>query len=150
MVDVPHAPSFERSYDRGVVAGAEGMVWWSTPAATVGLVVVDGTVVDCPPYAKGWAAGRDVRALWRAGRRQGADLVWIPAPPYRTVEHWWNESWGTMTRRDLWLRTNGWAWQVGWRHGHSEGTLRYPGERDAREQIAALLGEGGPWKQVPA
>lgn len=45
---------------------------------TVGLVVAGGVVVDCPPYANGWARGRDARELWRRERRGGADLVWVP------------------------------------------------------------------------
>ncbi len=57
---------------------ASGLVWLSTPAATVGLVVEDGTVVDCPPYARKWAKGRDARQVWRDAARRGADLAWIP------------------------------------------------------------------------
>ncbi len=58
---------------------ATGLMWVSTPAATVGLVVRDGLVVDCPPYAYRWAKGRDARQVWRDAARRGADLVWLPA-----------------------------------------------------------------------
>lgn len=57
----------------------DGLIWWSTPSATVGLVVHGAVVVDCPPYARHWALGRDARALWRQGARSGVDLVWMPA-----------------------------------------------------------------------
>jgi hypothetical protein len=56
---------------------ADGLVWWSTAAATVGLIVVAGVVVDCPPYARRWAKGRDARELWRDGKRRGVDLHWL-------------------------------------------------------------------------
>lgn len=58
---------------------ADGMIWWSTPRATVGLIVRNAVVIDCPPYARRWALGHDARALWRQGIHQGADLVWIPS-----------------------------------------------------------------------
>ncbi len=57
---------------------ADGMIWCSTRAATVGLVVAGATVVDCPPYARRWALGRDARQVWREQSRAGADLVWLP------------------------------------------------------------------------
>lgn len=53
-----------------------GLIWLSTPSATVGLVVVDDRVVDCPPYARGWALGRDAGEVWRAAKARGADLRW--------------------------------------------------------------------------
>lgn len=56
---------------------AAGLIVVSTQAATVGLVVKDGAVVDCPPYARRWAQGRDARQVWRERARQGADLTWI-------------------------------------------------------------------------
>lgn len=56
---------------------ATGLIWCSTPRATVGLVVADGRVVDCPPYARRWAMGRDARQVWREQYRAGADLVWM-------------------------------------------------------------------------
>lgn len=59
---------------------ANGLIWWSTPAATVGLVVYNATVIDCPPYARKWAMGRDARQLWREGKARGADLHWLPDP----------------------------------------------------------------------
>ncbi len=57
---------------------ADGLIWCSARTATVGLVVRDGVIVDCPPYARRWAKGRDAREVWRAQRRAGADLVWLP------------------------------------------------------------------------
>lgn len=58
---------------------ADGMIWWSTLRATVGLVVKDAVVIDCPPYARRWAMGKDARALWRQGAQRGVNLVWIPS-----------------------------------------------------------------------
>ncbi len=61
---------------------ADGLICWSkwvrNQWITVGLVVKDGRVVDCPPWANNWARGEDARELWRHCRRHGADLVWIP------------------------------------------------------------------------
>ncbi len=62
---------------------ADGMIWWSREfrpdrIVTVGLVVRNGTVVDCAPYARRWALGRDAREVWRQQSRAGAELVWLP------------------------------------------------------------------------
>lgn len=57
---------------------ANGLVFYSTPGATVGLVVAGGIVVDCPPYARRWALGKDARDLWRDGKRRGVRLEWLP------------------------------------------------------------------------
>jgi hypothetical protein len=57
---------------------AFGLIWCSTRRATVGLVVRDGRVVDCPPYARQWALGCDAREVWRKQARAGADLMWLP------------------------------------------------------------------------
>lgn len=58
---------------------ADGLIWWSTPDATCGLVVRDAVVVDCPPYAAKWAAGRDARQLWREAVGRGMHPVTDPA-----------------------------------------------------------------------
>jgi hypothetical protein len=64
---------------------ADGMIWHSTPRATVGLVVKDGVVVEpCAPYARPWALGKDGRALWRAAaqrRLHGVLVEWLPDEP---------------------------------------------------------------------
>lgn len=57
----------------------DGLIWWSTPKATVGLVVQDDVVVDGPPYARKWALGRNASQLWREGAARGVRLSWIPA-----------------------------------------------------------------------
>lgn len=58
---------------------ADGLIVWSTPAATCGLVVVGGDVVDGPPYAvKVGLVGRDAREVWREQARRGVDLEWVP------------------------------------------------------------------------
>lgn len=55
-----------------------GLIVWSTPGATLGLIVQDGTVTFAPPYARRWALGRSAYDIWRYGRRRGVDLAWIP------------------------------------------------------------------------
>jgi hypothetical protein len=57
---------------------ADGLIWWSTPHATVGLLVRDGRVVDASPFARR-AVGRDARQVWRLAVRAGGDLGWLPA-----------------------------------------------------------------------
>ncbi len=74
MADRP-PPHMTRTAD---AVTADGLIWHSTRAATVGLVVRDGVIVDCPPYARRWAYGRDARDVWRRQHRAGADLVWLP------------------------------------------------------------------------
>lgn len=59
------------------MAAGDGLIWHSTPAATVGLLVRGGRVVDCPPYARRWALGRDARELWRDAARRGVRLAWL-------------------------------------------------------------------------
>lgn len=58
-----------------VVPHDEGMVWHSTPRATVGLLVSGGVVTDTPPYARNWALGRSAEELLNDPR---ADTAWIP------------------------------------------------------------------------
>jgi hypothetical protein len=62
------------------MTAANGLLVWSTPGATVGLIVVDGVVRETPPYAYRWAYRRDARELWLEGRRRGVELTWIPRP----------------------------------------------------------------------
>jgi hypothetical protein len=40
-----------------------GLFYWSTDRATVGLVVRGGVVIDAPPYAHRWALGRTLAEL---------------------------------------------------------------------------------------
>lgn len=74
---------------------------------------------------------------------------------YRTVEHWWNQSWGTMNRRDLWLLRDeeippgdDGAWAMKVRLGKDEGTFPYRTEARVREDITILLSDHGPWKRI--
>ena len=57
---------------------ANGLIWHSTPRATVGLIVTDGVVTDSAPYARKWAVGRDARELWRESAQRGVQLAWLP------------------------------------------------------------------------
>ena len=68
------------------MAQADGLIFWSTKTATVGLLVRDGVVVDCPPYARNWALNKDARELWREGKRKGVDLQWLKADYLGVVE----------------------------------------------------------------
>ncbi len=40
-----------------------GLFYWSSDRATVGLIVKGGVVVDAPPYARKWALGRTLAEL---------------------------------------------------------------------------------------
>lgn len=59
---------------------ANGVLWWSTKVATVGLVVQGGIVVDAPPHARRWAMGRPAQSLISQARRfrDHVTLAWIP------------------------------------------------------------------------
>ena len=70
-----HVPSGQ---GRDAGAGACGLIYLSTPKATVGLIVQDGLVVDGPPYARRWTLGRDAREVWREAAQRGATLAWLP------------------------------------------------------------------------
>ncbi len=57
----------------------DGLIWWSTEKATVGLVVRDGVVVEAAPYARRWAQGRRAEEIFARAREDGAVSVrWIP------------------------------------------------------------------------
>lgn len=127
---------------------ADGLIWWSTPSATCGLVVVGGDAVDGPPYARKLGlVDRDAREVWREQARHGVDLEWLPDPPHKPIAHWWNGSFGTSMRRDVKLATNGLTWQVQIRKGRTEGVLRYRTEDDARAEVALLIGDG-KWREL--
>lgn len=135
-------------------SGGSGLIYWSTPTRTVGLVVEDAVVVAWPDSARSWAARRDARQLWRQLARQHSreperyKLTWIPDPAMETVEHWWNGSWGRMMRRDLKLRTDGSTWRLHVRLGEQSIELKYRDEDVARRELDVLLSERGPWKRL--
>jgi hypothetical protein len=57
----------------------DGLIWWSTPRATVGLIVRGGVIVETAPYARRWAHGRSARDTYQRGLRQkGVTVVWVP------------------------------------------------------------------------
>lgn len=64
------------------------------------------------------------------------------------VEHHWNQNWGRLFRRDLWLQEDDGEWSLRVRIGEGEGTFRYRSEADARRQLELLLAEKGPWTQL--
>ena len=53
--------------------------------ATVGPVVSDGIIVDCPPYVGRTRLGRDACALWREQARRGARPSVDPRPGWAAV-----------------------------------------------------------------
>jgi hypothetical protein len=133
-----YRPSFEQLYDPGMAA--DGLIWWSTPDATVALVVRDAVVVDCPPYADQWAHGHDARQLWREAVQRGmrpvvdlADvkpkdrvsyLMWVPDVVETRIDvHDLNRVYGaTMVRR----------WQSGAAGTHRERFIGYGWLPDGR------------------
>ena len=76
------------------------------------------------------------------------------------MEHWWNGSWGTMTRKDVWLETcageccDGDLIQVRWRGGDytkEDGIFRTLDPRIAVGALVELLGEQpseNGWKRL--
>jgi hypothetical protein len=70
----------------------------------------------------------------------------------RTIERWWNGSWGRLVRRDVFLREHRGRWQVETRQGGAEGRGRawtFDDEQEARRWLARCLDDGrGGWRQV--
>ncbi len=63
----------------------------------------------------------------------------------RIVERWWNGSWGRLTRRDIWLRTDDHRWRVEVRQGDADARLWYrwyTDEADARRFVTELKDRG--------
>ena len=63
---------------RGDAIPINGLIVWSARGATVGMIITDGKVVDCPPYVRRWALGRDAYEVWRLGQARNVHLTWIP------------------------------------------------------------------------
>lgn len=71
----------------------------------------------------------------------------------RTIQHWWNGTWGRLARRDIYLRSQT-VWRVELRQGGAEGRTKewtFDSEAQARELIdqAIAAGQSGVWRQVP-
>jgi hypothetical protein len=69
-----------------------------------------------------------------------------------TVEYWWNQHWGRMARRNIWLKTDGTSWRVEARAGDSDS---HTWHRDCGDEAAAraLITEmqarsGDTWKRL--
>lgn len=59
--------------------GDVGVAWWTQPDHTpVYLIVDDGRVTACTPFAEPWALGRTAGQLLARGEAQGATVEWIP------------------------------------------------------------------------
>lgn len=63
---------------RGDVIALNGLIVWTTPGITVGLIITDGKVVDCSPYVDHWAMGRDAYEIWQLGEQRNVNQTWIP------------------------------------------------------------------------
>lgn len=57
----------------------DGMIYYSAPTFTIGLMVKDRIIVDGPPYARKWAVGRPAHEIWSRGKALGHTLLWLPA-----------------------------------------------------------------------
>lgn len=57
-----------------------------------------------------------------------------------------------MSRRDIWLRSDGTSWEIEARIGSADddqsAVLKYGTEEEARRELALLLSERGPWSQL--
>ena len=70
----------------------------------------------------------------------------------KVIRHWWNGSWGRLTRRDVYVRTDGRAWEVEARLGGAEGrsTIRAcPDEAAATAIAEGWLDRHFEWRQLP-
>ena len=68
----------------------------------------------------------------------------------RTVEHWWNGSWGSMTRRDVRLQVDDGQWRVlvSTPKGAEVAIVYHSREDLARNELELLLSERGPWRPL--
>jgi len=68
------------------------------------------------------------------------------------VGHWWNGSWGALTRRDVELFAGRGRWRVIARQGGAEGRERvweYDSEQQARSWVRRCLDDQtGQWRQM--
>lgn len=68
-----------------------GVAWWTIPGDPneVFMVVENGRVVDCTPYARRWAQGRTAAQILERGEQVGAAVQWMPTatPPRRFQPH---------------------------------------------------------------
>lgn len=68
------------------------------------------------------------------------------------VTHWWNGTWGTMTRRDVWLeQLDDGRFQVRWRGGDwrdRDGRYITRSPKVAVAAVRALLSTGTGWREL--
>lgn len=74
----------------------------------------------------------------------------MPSP--ELLAHWWNRSWGTMTRKDVWVEQlpDG-RYQVRWRGGRwrdRDGVCWRSSRDDAWTAVKGLLEDGSDWKRM--
>jgi hypothetical protein len=64
--------------------------------------------------------------------------------------HWWNGKWGSLARRDIYLRADADTWWVGERAGGPEGSSRrweFGDEDQALDVVRALAGDDD-WREI--
>ncbi|MEV6350621.1 hypothetical protein [Actinoplanes sp. NPDC051851] len=66
-------------------------------------------------------------------------------------KHWWNGKWGSLARKDVFLRVSGDQWYVEQRAGGSDGTshfFEYDDEDTALDTVRALLAGTDDWREL--
>lgn len=70
----------------------------------------------------------------------------------KELAHWWNRSWGTMARCDVWVgRLDDGQYLVRWRGGDwrdRDGRYWTPDIDAARDAVRSLIGDGSEWTRV--
>jgi hypothetical protein len=69
----------------------------------------------------------------------------------RAVRHWWNGSWGRLSRRDVYVRTDGKRWEVEARLGGAEGrstVWTHDDEAGALERARSWLDPRFTWTEL--
>jgi hypothetical protein len=101
----------------------------------------------------------DASPLEWSGRHRMLDLtcsnacsivVGVETP--KTLEHWFNGLWGTMNRRDIYLRINsaGPLWEIEARQAGQVAFGEYASEAQARRMLDEIVSSGpGSWRQLP-
>ena len=67
------------------------------------------------------------------------------------VKHYWNGKWGRLARRDIYVRSDGSAWQVEQRAGGAEGISEFYERADIESTnalLVELLGDQSEWREL--
>ena len=97
-----------------------------------------------------------LRAVGRAQFRSTTRAlvqVYDPVVHNVVVKHWWNNAWGRLSRRDVYVRTDGRSFQLELRHGGSEGRSwrrEYPQRGQAEEEARRHMDPAMTWIDLTA